>query len=200
MKVCSNKYEKEAWASLKSVVGIDEAGRGPLAGPLFVAGVIFPIGYMNEEIYDSKAISEKKRERLFQQIQQDANWFKIVEVPIEVIDEKNIYQATKDAMLEIAQMAACDIVLTDAMPLDMTKEVHSLIKGDQKSISIAAASILAKVSRDHVMLALDQKFQGYGLAGNKGYPTKEHLNALKTLGVTEIHRRSYGPVKKIAGE
>lgn len=197
MKVCENLFEKEAWSEHKPLVGIDEAGRGPLAGPLVVAGVVFPIGYENPKIYDSKAISEKKRNRLFDEILAFASWYKILEIPVEVIDELNIYQATKRAMMDIAKEAPCDIVLTDAMPLQMEKRVEALVKGDQKSFSIAAASILAKVTRDRIMVQLDQQYPGYDLAKNKGYPTKVHCSALEEIGISPCHRLSYGPVKKI---
>lgn len=197
MKCCDNEWEKILWQKKELVLGIDEAGCGPLAGPLYVAGVIFPIGYENNEIYDSKALSEKKREKLFLEIKDKALWYKILEISVEVIDQKNIYQATKDAMLEIAESAPCQYVLTDAMPLTSTKSVEAIIKGDQKSFSIAAASILAKVTRDHKMIAIDKLYPGYGLAKNKGYPTKEHRLALAKLGITPYHRKSYAPVKQI---
>lgn len=195
-KYCSNEYEHEAWKKNMLVLGIDEAGRGPIAGPLCVAGVVFPKDYQNDEIYDSKAISEKKRNALFEQIQKDALAFEIRLISEKEIDEKNIYRATQDAMHAIAEELACDLVLTDAMPLPLYHKhpVTALIKGDQKSVSIAAASILAKVTRDHIMDDLDQKYPGYGLGKHKGYPTAEHLKALKTLGVLPIHRRSYRPV------
>lgn len=195
-KHCSNEYEYAAWSKNKLVLGIDEAGRGPIAGPLAVAGVVFPLGYDNPEIYDSKALSEKKRNALFETIQKDALSYKILLISEQEIDEKNIYRATQEAMHAIAEELKCDIVLTDAMPLPYhhAHQVFDLVKGDQKSVSIAAASILAKVTRDRLMDELDQKYPGYGLAKHKGYPTKEHLNALNTLGVLPIHRRSYRPV------
>lgn len=197
-KCCSNEYEQEAWLKNQLVLGIDEAGRGPIAGPLAVAGVIFPIGYENPEIYDSKAISAKKRDQLFDLIQKDALAYQIVLVNEKEIDEKNIYRATQDAMHQIAEKLNADLVLTDAMPLPHYQkcEVVDLIKGDQKSVSIAAASILAKVTRDRIMDELDERYPGYGLAKHKGYPTKQHLDALKTLGVLSIHRRSYRPVSE----
>ena len=195
-KVCSNEFETAAWAENHLVLGIDEAGRGPIAGPLCVAGVVFPVGYVNPAIYDSKALSEKKREALYDIIMQDALTYEIKIVTEQEIDEKNIYRATQWAMTQIASNLKSDLVLSDAMPLPEINDrpVHDLVKGDQKSISIAAASILAKVTRDRIMNELDEKYPGYGLAKHKGYPTAAHLKALKELGVLPIHRRSYRPV------
>ncbi|MCI5723137.1 MAG: ribonuclease HII [Erysipelotrichaceae bacterium] len=196
-KTCPNDYEHQYWPLEQLVVGIDEAGRGPLAGPLTVAGVIFPIGYENPDIYDSKALSEKKREELFQTIQEDALWFEIIQVEPEEIDKHNIYRADQIVMEQIAKDSMAPVVLTDAMPLLIDdKKIIPLIKGDQKSISIAAASILAKVTRDHTMLAYDKEYPEYGFAKHKGYPTKQHLEALHTYGVTKIHRKSFGPVRE----
>ncbi len=192
-RVCPNDYEHQAWADGKLVLGIDEAGRGPLAGPLTVAGVIFPIGYENPEIYDSKALSEAKRERLFDVIQQDALYFEIRNVSPAEIDRWNIYRADQMAFSSIASDLPADVILTDAMPL-LDQAAVSLVKGDQKSISIAAGSILAKVTRDRIMKEYDRLYPQYGFARNKGYPTKEHLQAIEDYGITEIHRRSYGPV------
>lgn len=195
-KVCSNEFENAAWIENHLVLGIDEAGRGPIAGPLCVAGVVFPIGYSNPAIYDSKALSEKKREALYDVIVQDALAYEIKIVSEQEVDEKNIYRATQWAMSQIASDLKSDLVLSDAMPLPEINDrpVHDLIKGDQKSISIAAASILAKVTRDRIMNELDEKYPGYGLAKHKGYPTAAHLKALRELGVLPIHRRSYRPV------
>ena len=193
----SNEHEKRIWASGALCIGIDEAGRGPIAGPLVVAGVVFPKDYDSKEIYDSKKLSEKKREELFLRIKEDALYYDIQVVSIEDIDRLNIYQATKQTMHKIAQNADVKHVLTDAMPLDMDKEVISLVKGDTLSCSIAAASILAKVTRDHIMYELDEKYPEYGLKKHKGYPTKAHLEALRTYGVLDIHRKSYGPVAQM---
>ena len=190
----SNEHEKRIWALDGLCVGIDEAGRGPIAGPLVVAGVVFPKDYDSKEIYDSKKLSDKKREELFVRIKEDALYYDIQIVSIEDIDRLNIYQATKQAMHRIALNAPCNYVLTDAMPLDMSKEVTSLVKGDTLSCSIAAASILAKVTRDHIMYELDEKYPMYGFKKHKGYPTKAHLDALHTYGVLDVHRKSYGPV------
>lgn len=195
-KVCSNEFEHQAWPKHQLVLGIDEAGRGPIAGPLCVAGVVFPFDYQNEDIYDSKALSEKKREALYDVIIKEALFYKIILVSEAQIDEKNIYRATQQAMHQIAEELTCDLVLTDAMPLpDFAKHpVLDLVKGDQKSVSIAAASILAKVTRDRIMNELDLQYPGYGFAKHKGYPTAAHLKALKERGVLPVHRRSYRPV------
>jgi ribonuclease HII len=197
MKVCPNDYEHQFWKEDRVVLGIDEAGRGPLAGPLSVAGVIFPTGYENPEIYDSKACSEKKRDRLYEVIKEEALWFEIIEVSEADIDHYNILEADRRAMLAIAKEAPCDIVLTDAMKLPIDKQVIDLIKGDQKSISIAAGSILAKVTRDRIMKKYDAMYPVYGFAKNKGYPTKQHLDAIAKYGITPIHRRSFGPVRAV---
>ena len=193
-KICPNEYEHRYWQEAMTVLGIDAAGRGPLAGPLCVAGVVFEPGYENPLIYDSKAISEKRRNELFDVIREDALYYEIRLVTPEEIDRLNIYRATQKAMLEIALEIPADAVLTDAMPLELDKPMEALVKGDQKSESIAAASILAKVTRDRIMEEYDRIYPGYGFAKNKGYPTKEHLDALSRLGITPIHRRSYGPV------
>lgn len=193
-KICANDFEHESWQKDALVLGIDEAGRGPLAGPLVAAGVIFPADYENPEIYDSKAISEKKRELLFDEIMNDALYFSIVIVSPSEIDRYNIYRADQLAFASIAESLPADLVLTDAMPLELEKRVIPLVKGDQKSISIAAGSILAKVTRDRIMKEYDAVWPQYGFAKNKGYPTKQHLEALERYGITEIHRKSFGPV------
>ena len=194
-KTCPNDYEHAFWKEGKYVLGLDEAGRGPLAGPLSAAGVIFPIGYENPDIYDSKSLSEKKRDALYETIVEDALWFEIIEVGVEEIDKLNIYRADQKAFGEIASHSFADVILTDAMPLPEEKrEVIDLVKGDQKSISIAAASILAKVTRDRIMKAYDELYPQYGFAKNKGYGTKQHMEAIDQYGITPIHRRSFGPV------
>lgn len=195
-KLCENLYEKQYWQENTLLCGIDEAGRGPLAGPLSVAAVVFPVGYANPDIYDSKALSEKKREELYQVIQEEALWFQVWEVSVEDIDRYNIYRADQRAMQALALESGCDVILTDAMPLPAITDriVIDIVKGDQKSISIAAASILAKVTRDHIMYAYDEEYPWYGFRKNKGYPTKQHLEAIENYGITPIHRKSFGPV------
>ncbi|MDF9824391.1 ribonuclease HII [Breznakia sp. PF5-3] len=197
---CKNEYEKKyTKEGYTKILGIDEAGRGPLAGPLVVAGVCFPKGYAHAEIYDSKKISEKKREELFDVIKNDAQYYDIIIVDIEEIDKLNIYQATKKAMMQIANDAEdIEVVLSDAMPFTLSNMiVEPIVKGDQKSVSIAAASILAKVTRDRIMNMYDEKYPEYGFKNHKGYPTKQHLAALEKYGVLDIHRKSYGPVARL---
>lgn len=189
-----NLYENKYWNENIKIVGIDEAGRGPLAGPLVVAGVIFPIGYDTGEIYDSKKLTAKKREELFDIIIRDALYYNIQIVEEKIIDDLNILGATKMATAKIARDAPTDIVLTDAVKLDIDKTVIDLVKGDQKSGSIAASSILAKVTRDRIMDELDLIYPQYNFKKNKGYPTAEHLQALRKYGITSIHRKSYRPV------
>ncbi|MBR2826025.1 MAG: ribonuclease HII [Erysipelotrichaceae bacterium] len=189
-----NRYENEYWSQGKLVVGLDEAGRGPLAGPLVVAGVVFPEGYDSGDINDSKQLTEKKREALYDIIIRDALFYEIKIVEPEEIDRLNILEADRKAMTEIALKAPVDIVLTDAVDLYIDKKVISLIKGDTLSCNIAAASILAKVTRDRIMYEYDKIYPEYGFARHKGYGTKAHLEALEKYGVTPIHRHSYRPV------
>ena len=193
-KTCPNEYEHDFWEKGLTVLGIDEAGRGPLAGPLTVAGVVFEPWYEHPEIYDSKALSEKKREELFDVITENALYWFIDIVPREVIDQYTIYRADQLAFTEIAQTIPSGAVLTDAMPLEIDRECISLVKGDQKSVSIAAASILAKVYRDRLMKEDDLLYPEYGFAKNKGYGTKQHMEAIAKYGITPIHRRSFAPV------
>lgn len=198
--MATREYEdKYAEEGMNYIVGIDEAGRGPLAGPLVIAGVILPPGYKNDNINDSKQITEKKRRELFEIIKQDALEIKINIVDVETIDKFNIYDATKKGMEEILRRIDLkyDAIFVDAMPLsNVKKPVLSLIKGDQLSISIAAASIIAKVTRDDIMIELDKYYPYYDLKNNKGYGTKKHMLALEEFGATPIHRKSYAPVQR----
>ncbi len=197
MKITTNEFELFYWNKNTLIIGIDEAGRGPIAGPLVVAGVVFEVGYQNSSIYDSKGLSQKKRELLFEQIISDAKEYFIKVMDADYIDTHNIYQATKLTMIDIAKSSMASVVLSDAMPFQIdNKEVIDIIKGDQKSISIAAASILAKVTRDRLMLEYDLLYPEYGFKNHKGYPTKMHIEALNKYGVLDIHRKSYGPVAK----
>lgn len=189
--------EEELWGQYRYILGMDEAGRGALCGPAVVAGVIFEPGYVNEAINDSKKLSEKKREALFAQIVQDAKAYWIVLVSEQTIDTLNIYRACQQAMEQIAEKSQADFVLSDAMPLRNCDHHEAVIKGDTKSISIAAASILAKVTRDHYMLGLDEAYPWYGLKSHKGYPTKKHLEAIEQYGLTDFYRKSFGPVARI---
>ena len=192
------EFEKKYYdLGYRYIAGSDEAGRGPLAGPLVVAACILPKGYKNELINDSKKLTDKKRRYLYDIIKKDAIAYHIEVIDIETIDKINIYQASKLGMkicLENLKVKP-EVALLDAMNLDMDYPVESIIKGDEKSVSIAAASILAKVYRDDLMIELDKEYPGYGFAKNKGYGTKEHLLALDTLGITPIHRKTYDPVK-----
>lgn len=198
---CENEYEIAWWNEGKEkIIGIDEAGRGPIAGPLVVAAVSFPKNFSHDEIYDSKKLSEKKREQLYDEIISLASEYHIKIISPEIIDEQNIYRATQNAMLELSNSFDCaDGVLTDAMPLpNASLDVISLVKGDQKSVSIAAASILAKVTRDRIMVEFDKKYPKYGFAKHKGYPTKAHIEAMETYGVIDgFYRKSYKPVAKM---
>ena len=181
------------------ILGLDEAGRGPLAGPCVVSGVILPKGYQHPLINDSKQLTEKQRKQCYKDILKDALWVMIVSVSPKTIDQDNIYQATKNAMIMIAKYSDAKIVLSDAMPFSVVgKDVRDYIKGDSRSISIAAASIIAKVTRDQMMLEYDSEYPEYGFAKHKGYPTKKHVDALFTYGITPIHRLSYEPVKTLA--
>jgi ribonuclease HII len=189
-----NTFELPFWNEGKFVCGIDEAGRGPLAGPMIVAGVVLPIDYIHPMINDSKQLSEKKRNALFSEIMRDAVEVIIVVVNELTIDKENIYQAAKQAMVKIAHNSIAHAILTDAMPIEVNKDVTSIIKGDTKSISIAAASIVAKVIRDTKMKHLDKIYPQYGFAKHKGYGTKVHMDAIYTNGITPIHRKSFAPV------
>lgn len=184
------------------IVGVDEAGRGPLAGPVVAAAVILPRAYNNKDINDSKQLSEKKREELFEIIKKDAIAYGVGIVSSEVIDEINIYEATKVAMKEAINNLKhnYDLILTDAMKLKgFDVEVIDIIKGDAKALPIAAASIIAKVTRDHMMDELDEKYPQYGFKKHKGYGTKVHLDALNKYGpIKGVHRYSYKPVKNAA--
>ncbi len=183
----------------RAICGVDEAGRGPLAGPVCVASCILPPFSRIEGINDSKKLSSKKREELYKIIIKEAIAYNVVFVPEEVVDEINIYQATKKGMLEAIEglSVKADYVLIDAMPLHELETKHdSIIHGDALSASIAAASILAKVTRDHYMEKMDIKYPNYGFKDHKGYGTKKHLEALEKYGPCKIHRKTFYPVSK----
>ncbi len=191
------EYENELYdKGYKLICGIDEVGRGPLLGPVVTSAVILPVGYYNPEIKDSKKLSEKKREKLFDIITKDAVSIGIGIVDEKKIDEINIYEATKVAMkMAIDNLSIKpDYVLIDAMKLDIDIPSNSIIKGDAKSESIAAASIIAKVTRDRMIDEIDKEYPMYDLKNNKGYGTKKHLEALKEYGPCKYHRYSYSPV------
>lgn len=193
------KYEKELYdKGCKYIGGVDEVGRGPLIGSVVAACVILPFDFALEGLTDSKKLSEKKRNEFYKVIWEKAIAIGIGIVDEKVIDEVNIYEATKIAM----KKAICDTnikpdhVLIDAMPLDIDVPTTSIIKGDAKSISIAAASVIAKVTRDRMMYELDKIYPMYGLASNKGYGTKKHIEAIKKYGITKYHRLSFKPVSE----
>lgn len=189
---------EEEYTQYQRILGIDEAGRGPLAGPCVVAGVILPKGFQHSLINDSKQLSQKQRECCFKDILISALWIGVVEVMPKTIDQRNIYQATKDANIQLIQLAQADVCLTDAMPIAHQKiPVFDYIKGDSRSLSIAAASIVAKVCRDAIMVYYDTLYPEYGFKQHKGYPTKIHIEALQSFGITPIHRLSYQPVAKL---
>ena len=185
------------------IAGCDEVGRGPLAGPLVAAAVILDPFNKIEGLNDSKKLSEKKRIVLNKEIMEKAIAYKITYIYPEEIDKINIYQASKKAM--ILSINALDVtpsfVLSDAMPLDELSMPHlSIIKGDSKSATIAAASIIAKVERDNFMIELSKKYPEYGFEKHKGYPTKMHLEAIKKYGVNNHYRKSYKPVSDVINE
>ena len=183
------------------IVGVDEAGRGPLCGPVVAACCILPKEYKNEHINDSKKLSEKKREIAYKEIIEKALDYGIGIVDAKRIDEINIYEATKEAMhIAISKLKiSYDLILTDAMKLQNEKvEVIPLIKGDAKCECIAAASIIAKVTRDHILEEYDEKYPQYGFKSHKGYGTKKHIEAIKQYGIIkDFHRESYEPVKSL---
>lgn len=186
-------YERE-YAGWGAVCGIDEAGRGPLAGPVVAGAVILPKDEKILYINDSKKLSEKKREMLYDEIMSRALAVGVGVVGPERIDEINILQATYEAMrMAVAQLKVQpDILLNDAVTIpDLKVRQVPIVKGDAKSVSIAAASIIAKVTRDRLMREYGQVFPEYEFASNKGYGTKSHIEALKTYGPTPIHRRTF---------
>ena len=186
---------------IKVIVGVDEAGRGPLCGPVVAAACILPRTYINEKINDSKKLSEKKREQLYDKIINNALSYGVGIVDSKRIDEINIYEATKEAMhLAISQLKVdYDLILTDAMKLkDEKVDVIDIIKGDAKCQCIAAASIIAKVTRDRLLLNMDEKYPEYGFKSHKGYGTKKHIEAIKEHGIIDgFYRETYEPIKSL---
>ena len=177
---------------LNLIAGIDEAGRGPLAGPVVVAGVIMPLDDIIEGINDSKKLSEKKRDKLFELIMQKAIDVQVAVLDSNLIDEINILNATKQGMLQcINGFAKVDHVLIDAVKLNTPIPTTSIIHGDALSYSIAAASIVAKVTRDRMMLDYANQYPQYNFAKHKGYGTKEHITLLKQYGPCPIHRKTF---------
>lgn len=196
------QYEKELREKgIQYIGGTDEVGRGPLIGPVVAACVVLPIDFVLEGLNDSKKLSEKKRVQYCEYIKENALAWAVASVSPEEIDEINIYQASRKAMIlsieEVQKKLPLEHVLTDAMPISLTIPTTPIIKGDAKSMTIAAASVIAKVTRDQMMYELDQEYPEYGFKNHKGYPTKQHLEAIHKYGLIEGYRKTYGPVKEI---
>ena len=194
------RYEKELYkAGYQTIAGIDEVGRGPLAGPVVAAAVILPPGCKIKGLNDSKKIPKKKHQEIYQAVLDKALAVGIGLIDNDIIDQVNIYEATKLAMKEALSKLCLkpDYLLIDAMKLDIDIPQESIIKGDANSLSIAAASIVAKVTRDKLMADYDKEYPGYDFAQNAGYGTKSHLQGLERKGVTPIHRKTFEPVKSM---
>lgn len=194
-------YERQYYdEGAKLIAGVDEAGRGPLAGPLVIAAVVMPQEFFISGLNDSKQLSASKRDKLYDEILQKALSVSVNIVSISNIDELNIYRATQQGMAEVLLHLdkQPDVALIDAMPVEAGDiKTVSLVHGDALSASIAAASIIAKVTRDRIMEKLDALYPAYKFANNKGYGSKDHMQAIDQDGVTEWHRRSYEPVKSL---
>ena len=199
------EYENALYdEGINYIGGVDEVGRGPLIGPVVACCCVLPKDFKLEGLNDSKKLSEKKREAYAPYIKEHAIAYALGIVSPEEIDEINIYEASRKAMMlaisEVRKQIDLQHVLVDAMPLpDLDINSTSIIKGDSKSISIAAASVIAKVTRDEMMIELDKKYPEYGFKDHKGYPTKKHIEAINKYGLIDGYRKSYGPVKKIIG-
>ena len=192
------EYEENLYKNgINYIAGVDEVGRGPLNGPVVSACVVLPKGFVLEGLNDSKKLTEKKRDTYFDIIMDKALGVGIGMVSPEEIDEINIYEAAKKSMMLAIENCKCNIehVLIDAMKLELDIPSTSIIKGDAKSITIAAASVIAKVTRDKMMYELDEKYPMYGYKSHKGYPTKKHIEAINKYGLIEGYRKTYGPVR-----
>ena len=197
--------EKRLWnQGYQNIAGCDEAGRGPLFGPVVACSVILPHDFKLEGLNDSKKLTEKKREEYYPVIMEKAISVGVSIVSAKEIDEINIYEASRQGMLRAinSMKAKPDYIITDAMPLDKFTNIPSeaIIKGDAKSITIAAASVIAKVTRDRLMYEEDKKHPEYLFAKHKGYPTKKHIELLNKYGIIDGYRHTYGPVKKYIEE
>ena len=197
----NNLYNK----GIEYIGGVDEVGRGPLVGPVVACCCVLPKGFILEGLTDSKKISEKKREKLAEYIKENCICDALGIVGPEEIDEINIYEASRKAMMiainKVKEKINLEHVLVDAMPLpELDIDSTSIIKGDLLSISISAASVIAKVERDKMMIDLDKLYPEYGFKNHKGYPTKKHIEAINKYGIIDGYRKSYGPVKKVLGE
>ena len=195
------QYENELIKKgIKVIAGVDEVGRGPLVGNVTAACVVLPLNYKLAGLTDSKKLSEKKREEFYKIIKKDALAIGIGEINAEEIDKINIYEATKKAMTiainEANKQIKLEHILIDAMPLELDIPTTSIIKGDAKSLSIAAASVIAKVTRDKEMYELDKIYPMYEFKNNKGYGTKKHIEAIEKYGIIKEHRKTYEPVAR----
>jgi len=201
----NSQYERKLVSGgIKLIAGIDESGRGPLAGPVVAACVILPEsaydGAKDSGIDDCKKLSPKKRESCFKWLINSGAFIKTATVEEKLIDSINIYQATIRAMEKAVKGMALipgHLLIDGPLKLNLSQSYTNIIGGDGKSVSIAAASIVAKVTRDRIMLSLHKKWPEYGFDRHKGYPTREHINALKKYGPSPIHRRSFDPVKRV---
>lgn len=200
------KYEKELFNEGYNIIaGVDEVGRGPLIGPVVTACVVLPKSFKLDGLTDSKKISEKKRELFYEYIINNCVAYSVGECSPEEIDKYNILEATKIAMKraidKVNKKIHLDYILIDGnMKFDFDYKYKSIVKGDSKSISISAASIIAKVTRDRMLIELDKKYPMYGFKNHKGYPTKKHLDAIKKYGLIDGYRMSYGPIKEVINE
>lgn len=196
------EYEKKLWnEGYNNIAGCDEAGRGPLYGPVVAASVILPHDFKLEGLNDSKKLSEKKREEYYPIIMEKAVDVGISIVSAEEIDEINIYEASRKGMLKAVNSMKIkpDYIITDAMPLEGKTDIPymDIIKGDAKSITIAAASVIAKVTRDRIMYEEDKLYPEYEFKKHKGYPTKKHIELLNKHGIISGYRKTYKPVKDL---
>lgn len=196
-------YERELYKdNIKLIAGVDEVGRGPLCGPVVAAACILKENYYLEGLNDSKKLSEKKRDKLFDILIDECVAYGIGIVEPKRIDEINILEASKEAMkIAISNLSVKpEHVLIDAVKLDLDIPSTPIIKGDAKSASIAAASVIAKVTRDRMMYDLDKEYPEYGFASHKGYPTKKHIEAVKEHGVLDFYRFTFSPISEIIKE
>lgn len=182
---------------VKLICGVDEAGRGPLAGPVVAAAAVFPEGYENPRFRDSKALTAKVRDELFPEVMKEATDYAIVAVGHQRIHHLNIREASRVAMaLAVKRVTAHHVLVDGNVPIDINLEQTTIVKGDALRVEISAASILAKVWRDRLMVLLDDKYPGYDLDLHAGYPTAKHRRAVATLGPSRIHRRDFAGVKE----
>lgn len=200
----NRKFEKELNSKgIKVIAGVDEVGRGPLIGPVVACCCVLKDGFKLDGLTDSKKLSEKKRNEFYEYLINNTIYGLGIIGP-DIIDDVNIYEATKLAMKEaiknVEKQIKIEHVLIDAMPLDIDIPSTSIIKGDLLSITISAASVIAKVTRDNMMIELDKLYPMYGFKSHKGYPTKKHIEAINKYGLIDGYRKTYGPVKKIIEE